>query len=419
MDEALWAWNNGFDTTWTLSGGITATKILTDPEFPAYPDPASKKFGYDNGASGRVLITVANYLTSTPQISTVGLMTLADGTVVKRGLGSTVGPTQLFTNALGALGNLTFSGGGIVDSYNSSLAYSPTVPTNLTSANSAAVLSGATVDVGKAQIYGFAATGGTALQNLLGASLIGPTTLTGTAIDSTRVSRQTVQPMLDVSIPSSYKVNSSVPLTSSQHFSVPGNYRYDSIMLDGSQELTIDAPVVLKVTNYVYIGSGSKIHVTTTGSLQLQIDSTCYSLVPDAALQSATKKTVNTTHLPQGLYLVGGGIVNDTAKPQNVSITVGSSIVPGTSPHSYSYIDTSQDFYGTVFLPNDAIDVPSNNFTLYGAMVAKNITFTGTSPQIHYDTALQRIAIGGFNTPWSLSQLHELTPSEISALYVP
>jgi hypothetical protein len=111
--------------------------------------------------------------------------------------------------------------------------------------------------------------------------------------------------------------------------------------------------------------------------------------------------------------MIGGGIVNDTKVPKNVSVLIGGNIVPGSAPRSYSYIDTTVPFYGTIYLPNDLIHIAGNDFTMFGAMVGKNITISGSNPAIHYDLTLRQPGIAGINAPFALVQLRELAPAEL------
>jgi hypothetical protein len=251
------------------------------------------------------------------------------------------------------------------------------------------VVSAVSVDVGSAQVYGFAATIGThPLQSQPDAKIIGPNTPHDVNIDAARVSLSATQPLFDVVSPSAIDsfdpVTSSSQLTNSVTLSTSGAYHYDSINLSDGAELTIQAPVVVKVSNSVQTSGSGRIFIDTGGSLQLQVDE-------------------NDGH---GLNLQGAGIVNPSRLPKNVSVLVGRSY----SGSSSSIIDTTSEFYGSIYLPNDTLSVASNS-PIYGAMIAKNIAFTGSAPAVHYDTALQRIGIAGINTPFSLVQLHELSPA--------
>ena len=379
IEECLWSLTSNTWTGWSTAGS-TATKTINT-------------FTYESGVTGQVTLTITNYnlttanftTTVTPQITltAVGKITLGDGTTTTRTLQSDVKPTQLFTNALGASSALSFASGGTVDSYDSSVGnYSAATKTY------AAVLSGGTVDIGTAQISGYVSTDGTTLQNQSAAKVIGPTTPGGTNIDLSRVSNMTSQPALDPVAPTGgsylYDPNtSSTMLTSSVTLNTAGVYRLDYINLSGSNTLTISAPVVLKVRYWVQTAGSAQIHITSGGSLQLQIDE----------------------NNGYGIYLQGGGIVNDTLQAQKVSVLVGRSY----SGASASVITTTTPFYGSMYLPNDTVNV-SSNFTMYGAMVGKNIAYaSGYTPTVHYDTALQRIGISGFDShAFSLVLLREV-----------
>ena len=389
MDEALWALNNGFDASWVFAAG-NATKTLTDPEFPShppYPDPSSVPFTYDNGAKGSVLVKVESYLSANPVITVSGSMTLADGSIITRRLRSNAKPAQLFTNAIGAIDSVTFAAGGLVDSYDSSYIPHPTYdPANPTFTS---VVSGTNVDLGSAAIYGFAATKGTMLQNQPGAKVTG--TISGTGIDLSRVSQSARQPVFDVVSPS--VTPSFDPITHLSQLTntmtlTSGAYQFDSIDLPDGAELRIQSDVVLKVTNSVRTTGSGRIFIddSTNASLELQIDE-------------------NDGH---GLILQGDGIVNPSGQAQKVSILVGRNYTGDAA----SSIDMAGNFYGSIYLPNDTLTV-ANNPAMYGAMVAKNIMFTGSAPQFHYDAALRGISFAGVSTPFALVQLRELKPTDI------
>ncbi len=375
MEQALWSLNTtgGFDGTWNHPIGTTALKTFSG-------------FVYENGAVGQVAVKIENYLT-TPAITVVGSITLADHTVIARTLQSDARPAPLFTKAVGALNSLTFNFGGLVDSYNSTLAtYTPTDPAHLTALNSAAVLSAPTINVGTAQIYGFAVTNAptvpepTPFLYQTGAKVIGPDSVA--AVDSSRRITNPVLPQYDVSDPAGGTYRGT--LSGSDVLATAGVYRYDAINLADDTELVITAPVILKVANSVQTSGTGKITVTGAGSLELQIDE----------------------NDGQGLVLQGAGIVNETQLPRNVSVIVGGNYT-GTPTSS---IDVTNNFYGTVYLPNDTLTVGSNS-NIFGALLAKDIIFSGPAPALHYDSALQNVSIADINAPFTLVQLREVSPA--------
>lgn len=373
MEEALWALNNNVlssnqvdpaawaATGWAVSGG-TQSKSVTG-------------FAYENGATGQVDITVENYASPSPRITVVGRMTLGDHSTITRTLQSDTRRSPLFTNAIGAIGNLAFNLGGTVDSYT---AADPLNPATY-SYGFSAVVSGANVDIGSASVYGYATTKGTALQNLSGAKVAG--SLAATGIDPTRVSTNASQPLFDALEPSIG--GGSGPITSSTTFP-DGSYRVDSIDLPDGEVITISGAVRLKVTNSVRTSGSGSIVITSGSSLQLQIDES------DGF----------------GLVLQGSGIVNQTRQPRNLSVLVGGNY-PGNPTSS---INVTNDFYGSIYLPRDDVTVASNA-PIFGAVIAKSITFTASTPQFHYDPGLQNFSADLIKAPISLVQLRELSPT--------
>lgn len=383
MEEALWALNNTFDGTWSYTtpfGVPTATKTATG-------------FAYENGAVGQVVVTIANYTTSAPQITTVGTISLSDHTSVVRTLQSDSRPAPLFTKAIGAVGNLTFNFGGTVDSYNSSIAgYTTTVPAHLTAGNSAAVISAPDMNIGTAQIYGFAVTNPityvdpTPFLSMSGANVIGPGSSAG--IDPSRRRTNFSQPVYDPLDPPGgtpiAPVTAATAVAASAAMAPGGVYRVDSVNLPDGAELVITSPVVLVVSNSVQTSDTGKITISGTGSLELQIDE----------------------NDGQGLVLQGSGIVNQTGSPQKLSVVVGGNYAGNPT----SSIDVTNDFYGSIYLPRDAISI-ANSTTIYGALVAKTVNFTGPAPAFHYDSAFQNVSTAWINAPFTLVQLRELSPS--------
>lgn len=401
MDDALWALNNGFDASWVpLSGNLSKTLMDSHPPFP---DPSSAPFAYENGSKGQVVI---NYNPATKSVMAIGVLTLSDGTIIRRGLGSVAQPGQLFTNAIGASVSLAFANGGLVDSFDSTVSgYSAPDPAHLTSANSAAVIAAPTINLGIAQVYGFAATNPPTVPEPTpflfggGAKVIGPSSATGTTIDPTRRSTNPSQPSANPVQPSA---GSPLTITGSTLLDSPGVYQLDSIDLPDGVVVTITQPVVLKVHNSVRTTGTGRIVVAGAGTLELQIDE----------------------YDGYGLNLQGAGIDNQTLLPRNVSILVGrsysgnaiSNIDVDTSTYTdilHPFYDSvSKAFYGSIYLPNDTISV-ANDSKIFGAMVGASVTFNGFNPEVHYDSALHKTNIVDLATPYTLVQLHELTRAEI------
>ncbi|MDB6170589.1 MAG: hypothetical protein JWM88_3453 [Verrucomicrobia bacterium] len=391
IEEALWALSNGNWTGWSTAGS-TATKTLLGPG------------NFENNVTNRIQLTITNYnlptssftSTSTPAITmtAMGRVILPDGTTISRTLQSLARPAQVFTNAIGATGTLSFASGGFVDSYDSS-AGSYSYSATLSAGNSAAVISGSTISLQNAQVFGFASTTSnvsTPFQNGSSGKVVGPGTAAGTNIDSTRVSTAGNQPVFDLVVPSGGTTiydpnNGNAVISHSMAINTSGVYRLTAMDLGGPDTISINAAnVVLVVSDYVKLGGNSKIQVASGASLQLYVET-------------------NPSSSHRQLDIGGNGIINVSQLPQNVSIVgLGTRTTSGLN----SQITTDVAFYGSIYLPNDNIDISDNGFTAFGALVGKNIGFSGTGPSIHFDKALLRIAPSGVNTPFSLVWLHEV-----------
>jgi len=63
-----------------------------------------------------------------------------------------------------------------------------------------------------------------------------------------------------------------------------------------------------------------------------------------------------------------------------------------------------------IYSPLASITI-SNNQAIYGAIVAKAVTFT-RSPAFHYDLSLRETVFDGIDTPYAISDWREVTASE-------
>jgi hypothetical protein len=395
MEEGLWALTNANWTGWTTSGGV-ATKTI------------SGAANFENSATNLVTITVSNYTqtianfttTTTPTVTVtaVGTVTMADGTTVSRTLRSNAKPAQLFPNAVAAstATDATYTvsfANGVVDSYDSSVAaYTATNPAALNATNSAAVIAGRAVTLGATQVYGFAATNGTSLSYLSTAKVIGPSTSAGTNIDSARTSTTAYQPSFALVTPVGGTTlydpnNGSATITHSIVINSSGIYRVYAFDLGSSDIVWITgANVTLVITDYINITSSAMFWISSGSTVQIYFEN-------------------NTTSSNRQLSVGGNGFNYGAANPQPKNLSI---IGLGSRPSgSNSRITTTDGFYGTIYFPNDNIDITSNA-SIYGAIVGKNVTFSNTSPAVHFDKALLKIGINGVSTPFSLVWLREI-----------
>lgn len=51
----------------------------------------------------------------------------------------------------------------------------------------------------------------------------------------------------------------------------------------------------------------------------------------------------------------------------------------------------------------------AGNSTIYGSVVAKKVSLTGSAPVIHYDLNLRNKVFGGIDTPCSIASWREST----------
>ena len=365
MEEALWALNKNNWSGWSING-TTATKTVND-------------FAYDSGVSGRITLTVASYDGSAgPRtVTAAGVITQPDGTTQTRTLTSTSAKVPLFVNAVAAVsGRVRFRSGGTVDSYDSTLGeYSAQSPgySAILSAGSTS-MSTAPIQITNAQIKGYAASGGATPSYGTSGRLLGPTS-GDTRIDTSRISSSPYQPRFDEVIPSG--AGTTLPSGSATIGTAGATatelYYATDVTLNGSQELTVNGPVVIVVSGDLTIANNAKIRIASTGSLRIHVDG--------------------------DLTIGGNGIENETKLPKKLVI------ISTNSPSDSYSMATNTPFYGLIYAPVSALTI-SNNQTIYGALVAKSVTFNA-SPTIHYDVSLRSTIIDGVETPYAVSEFRE------------
>ncbi len=383
MEEALWALNKATWTGWAIDS-TTATKTLTG-------------FDYDNGATGSASLTVTNYDGSLAGVSrtvtVTGTTTLGDGTTNSRTLSSTSAQAPLFVNAVAGAssssGRVRFRSGGTVDSYDSStdpnattLGYSAIVASNYVTTSTAPV------QMLNIQIRGYVATPSTSIAPSFSTSakLIGSAAAvsaayqapTNASVDIRRFSTSPYQPLFDQVTPTGTAtvLPSGTSTIGTAGAASPTLYSSTGVALSGSQTLTIDGPVVLNITGDLSISSSAKIVITTNGSLEI--------------------------HLSGDLALGGSGIQNLTKLPKNL-------LIAAKADNYYDALafSTTTAFHGVIYTPNNSITF-SGNSLIYGAIVSKSVTFNN-SPTIHYDMDLRNVVFRGIDTPYAVSDWHEVS----------
>ncbi len=366
MEDALWALNRDDWSGWSLSGG-TATKT-------------SSGFSFDGGVTGSITVKVVGYdgSAATRTVTATGTTTQADGTTQTRTLTSTSERASLLTNAVAATtSRVRFRSAGTVDSYDSTLGeYSTQTPgfSAVISSGSTST-SSASVQLTNAQIKGYVATLSTGPSYSTGARLLGPSTPVTTKIDTSRISTSPYQATFDEVVPTGAGdiLPSGTATIGTSGATATSLYYGGDLSLTGSQTLTVDGPVAIVLTGDLYLANTAKIRITTNGSLRI--------------------------HVAGDITIGGNGIQNDTKLPKNLVI------LSTTNPYDTYSMATNTAFYGVIYTPVSSFTI-SNSQAIYGAIVAKAVTFNA-SPVIHYDVSLRSEVIPGLDTPFAVANWRE------------
>lgn len=369
IEDALWTLNKNNWSGWTITG-TTATKTLAG-------------FSFGGGSTGTVQLKVTNFDGSAPGARTVTVTSTVEqpgSEPVTRTVSSSAQRASLFVNAVaGTTSSVRFFSGGSVDSYDSRLGdYSAQTP-----GYSAVLSSGSTwlaagpVQLGNAQVKGYATLLDTVPKYGTGARLLGPDTPATTKVDLTRVSTNPYQPVFDEATPtgSGALLPSGSTTVGTAGATAPTLYYTTNLQLAGTDVLTVDGPTVIVASGDFSIADAARIVINATGSLRI--------------------------HLTGNLTIGGGGIQNDTKQAKNFVL-----ISTKKSYETYA-MATNTDFYGVIYAPNSRLTV-SNNQAIYGSLVAMSVTFE-QSPSIHYDLALRDVVFDGVDTPFAIAGWRETT----------
>jgi hypothetical protein len=294
----------------------------------------------------------------------------------------------LLTNAIAATsGTVKFTAAGtstVIDSYDSGVGtYAAQTPgyAAIVAAGSTTTAS-ATVQLTNAQIKGYVATLSTGPSYSTSAKLVGPATPAATKIDAARVSTSPYQPVFDIRTITGAGTTLATPVTNSTTTigtagAAGASIYYSSgLNLTGTTKIIVDGPVKLVVSGTLYIGLNGgtpSIEVTANGTLEAFVSG--------------------------DIAIYGNGINNLTASPKRA-------IVYGTNALTAPDMNTTAAFYGVIYTPSGDFKVWSNN-AIYGAIVARNVVFSGTAPVVHYDINLRNNVLSGVDTPFSVSDWRE------------
>jgi hypothetical protein len=235
------------------------------------------------------------------------------------------------------------------------------------------------VQLTNARIKGYVATLSTGPSYSTSATLYGPSSPANPKIDPSRISTSPYQPVFDVVTPSAPNpLGNGSQTIGTAGATTPTYYYYASnYALGNGQTLTVDGPVVLVISGYLWTYGTGNIHITNNGSL--------------------------TIFLRGDLRIDGGGVVNDTKLPKNFALL-------GQSGNNMAMeFWTTVPFYGVIYVPQASMTF-SNNNVYYGSIVAQSISFdSSSSPTFHYDTSLRNVTFSGIDTPFAVSNWREVS----------
>ncbi len=250
-------------------------------------------------------------------------------------------PHALFNNGIFGCDSVTISGNALVDSYDSSEgAYSP-------------LTAGSNADVGSNGDL-------TLLENAIinGDIFISPSgTVTGNTEE--HLTGETYYSADDVELGGLPDISSFIILPSTGNYLLskdsdiilPGDYRYESITVDGQAVLTISSNTRIYIHNDFIIAGQAE--VVTNDNVEFYIGGNA---------DFAGQGIVNTSEISSNLQIFGVG--DET----NISFT------------------GLNDFYGTIFAPTSSVYI-AGNADFYGAVVGESVELTGNI-EFHYDEDL-------------------------------
>jgi len=368
LEQALWSLNKNDWTGWTVASDTARMTI--------------SGINYENGATGEADLSITDFDNSSGArtIHSDGVMHLPDGTTLTRSVSTKPKSAAFFTNAIAAVGTssstdgvVKFSSGGTVDSYDSSRGDYPTQTPGYS-----AIVAGNAVTLTNAQIKGYVATSSGTVTYGSSGMVTGPNTATGVKIDPSRLSSTAYQCVFDIAPPTGAGtlLPSGTATVGSPSDTTPRIYYGTNTRIYNASTLTVDGPVILVVSGYFNIEDTSSVIVTTNGSLAI--------------------------YFSGDLLINGNGIRNDTKLPKRVAL-FGSSTVDNNLDFC-----PALPFCGVIYTPGGSLTL-KNNVVIYGAVVAKNVSFSGTAPAVHYDVDLRNTVFAGLPMSTMISDWHEIT----------
>jgi hypothetical protein len=454
LDQAMSAINNqsSDSNSWTDAGFASATVNGSSGYQGTFPYPLS------NGVTGTVKVWANTSVTPYQIVAKATFPPLQNGGVA----GSQImkeaevwvtapgSPSGYFVRGLVAKGPIALSGGTSLDSWNSSVTDAPAGQTPLTAPvpyyssgvyqnktdqgkviGSVSTTADDINGLGGATVYGFAAVGGDASNDIQfsGGATLGPFTGWSSGVDPAYVTYNFTQNMPDVTAPSipSNSVNTTVnSFSNSYGFSGLGGgksvtlpqkgdvadgasssgaqiyyYSLSNINLAGGSSVTISAN-----TNVVFLLTDTATDGSSKGNLDGQGNTFAIGGGAKITIPSSSSVTIYTGG---NVDLAGGGITNGAgSSPSQMNPTAdfqlygtrSTSQAASTNEQTLT-IDGGAGFSGAIYAPN-ADTTFNGGGDILGAVVCNQATLNGGA-RFHYDIALA--GLGSSSSSGTTAQL--------------
>jgi hypothetical protein len=341
-------------------------------------------------ATGAIYIRVERSNPLVPVIIAAGVISIPQQPRMVKQLRVAGMKRRLWANGIVSRNTLTFSGNAQVDSYDSNVGVY-NAATNRSDLASVATSSTAVDPVvlgSSATIYGYVATGANDPVVGTGGRIYGVTTPIGTLVDPTRIRRDFVANLPDVTAPTAVATSVS-DITRNITLPRPGDavgangrYQYTatSINMESHDTVKITGPVDLVVTGNISVRGLAGLVIGGSGSTNPSLNIYC----------------------PGSIELGGTSALNATNKA--ASLTVWGT-APSTGTQTVTITGTA-DFIGTIYAPNAAVNLNGNGAT-NGAIIGKTVTVAG-SGVFHYDVRLGDIGTT-LDVSYRITNWNELT----------
>ncbi|MCG2711607.1 MAG: hypothetical protein L6416_04705 [Candidatus Omnitrophica bacterium] len=352
--RAVWELNNGAGvwTGWTTTGN-------------------NKTLQASVGAAGDYDITVYDFANPPLKIEVTGYYpNRASENAIIRNFEVIAAKSfnPLFEYAAYSQDELTISGQGFTDSYDSSLG----VYGGTNVGTDGDVGSGVAVDA-SGQAY---VDGDVVIPE--GAAYPDAAYYSGTVTEENNPElEQIIVPLNLAALPNGGSISSTTTLA-------PGDYQYWMINISSKTTLTITGPA------NIYLTGGTSISIT--GKAEVIID-------------SASTGPVN-IYFDGDVLLSGQGVTNETSIPSNL-ILYGTSTIAQTI-----HVSGQADFYGAFYAPTGEMHLTGQG-GLYGSFIGNEVTISGQGG-VHYDEALGSLAAASASTYSITSFKDGQTPYSLS-----